>query len=247
MKKMISFLIIVTLSITGFQLGETNVMADGWMSYVQNGSLNAWMSGVRSKGDYVDYDILVESYADFYKIHVPAKGILTVKTNGTDPEDGYNSFPTIAIYNGKTENIYERWYYYANYDSAYDIRYDSISVSAGTYYVEIYSGSKEYQLYIGYKPTITQTRITSVKTYKKALKVYWEKASKVSGYQLQYSLKKNFKGAKTKTIKKASKTSLTIKKLMRKKKYYIRIRTYKKVGKKTYQSSWSKRKAEKTK
>ena len=246
MKKLICFLLISALSITGFQLSETNVMADGWMAYVQNGSLNTWISGVRSEGDYVDYDILVETYADFYKVTVPAKGMLTIKTNGTDSEDGYNSYPSIAVYNGKTQQIYDRWYYYANYDSAYDIRYDSISVSAGTYYVEIYAGSKEYQLYIGYTPTVTQTRITNVKSYKKAIKVYWDKASGISGYQLQYATKKNMKNAKTITLK-SNKRSKKITGIKKNKKYTVRIRAYKTINGKNYYSSWSNKMTKKTK
>ncbi len=44
---------------------------------------------------------------------------------------------------------------------------------------------------------------------------------------------------KTKTVNNKT-TKLTIKGLKAKKKYYVRIRTYKKVGKKKYYSQWSK-------
>ena len=91
------------------------------------------------------------------------------------------------------------------------------------------------------------TKIKKIKTKKKALKVIWKKVKGVTGYKIQYSLKKNFKKAKSKTIKKASTTSLTIKKLKSKKKYYVRIRTYKKISGKTYQSNWSKAKVKRTK
>ena len=67
------------------------------------------------------------------------------------------------------------------------------------------------------------------------------------GYKIQYSLKKNFKKAKTKTVKKVSTISLTIKNLKSNKKYYVRIRAYKVVKGKTYQSAWSKPKSKKTK
>lgn len=53
------------------------------------------------------------------------------------------------------------------------------------------------------------------------------KFAKVNGakkYQVQYSLKKNFKGAKTKTVKK---TTYTIKNLKKGKKYYVRVRAAK--------------------
>jgi len=48
-------------------------------------------------------------------------------------------------------------------------------------------------------------------------------------------------------VKKNKTTSSTVKKLKAKKKYYVRIRTYKKVNGKTYYSGWSKVKNVKTK
>lgn len=60
---------------------------------------------------------------------------------------------------------------------------------------------------------------------KKTIKVSWQKVKKAKGYKLQISKYKNYKKAKTKTVKK-SKKSYTFKKLQRKKKYYIRIRVY---------------------
>ena len=91
------------------------------------------------------------------------------------------------------------------------------------------------------------TKIKKIKKAKKSLKVSWKKVKDVSGYQIQYSTSSKFKGAKKITIKKAGITSKTIKKLKAKKKYYVRIRTYKIVnGKKKY-SSWSKKKSQKTK
>ncbi len=68
--------------------------------------------------------------------------------------------------------------------------------------------------------------------------VSWKKRSKISGYQIRFSLKKNMKGAKTVTVSKAKKTKVTIKGLKKGKTYYFSIRTYKKKGKKYY-SAWS--------
>jgi len=50
------------------------------------------------------------------------------------------------------------------------------------------------------------------------------------------------KNVKTKIIKKYKKTSISINKLVSKKKYYVKISTYKKVKGKKYYSSWSKMK-----
>ena len=87
-----------------------------------------------------------------------------------------------------------------------------------------------------------------VKAAKKAISVEWKKVSGVKGYQVQVATDKKFKkNKKTVTIKKQKTTKTTVKKLKAKKKYYVRVRTYKIVnGKKVY-SSWSKIKTVKTK
>ena len=83
-------------------------------------------------------------------------------------------------------------------------------------------------------------KLSSVKnSAKSAMTVKWGKNATVTGYQVQYSTAKNFKSAKTVTVKKAKTTSTTIKKLTKGKKYYVRVRTYQKVSGKTYYSAWS--------
>ena len=96
------------------------------------------------------------------------------------------------------------------------------------------------------KPKSTNTK--KIKTAKKAISVTWKKVGGVKGYQVQVATDKKFKkNKKTVTIKKQKTTKTTVKKLKAKKKYYVRIRTYKIVnGKKVY-SSWSKVKSVKTK
>ena len=87
-----------------------------------------------------------------------------------------------------------------------------------------------------------------VKSAKKAVSVEWKKVGGVKGYQIQVATDKKFKkNKKTVTVKKQKTTKTTVKKLKSKKKYYVRVRTYKIVnGKKVY-SSWSKVKSVKTK
>ena len=91
------------------------------------------------------------------------------------------------------------------------------------------------------KVTVKKTTLKSAKNAKgKKLVVKWGKNTAGNGYQIQYSTSKKFaKGNKTKTISKNKTTSYTIKKLKKKKTYYVRIRTYKKVSGKTYYSGWS--------
>lgn len=84
------------------------------------------------------------------------------------------------------------------------------------------------------------TKLTGVKNYKgKKLKASWKKNTKVTGYQVQYSTSSKFKSAKTVTVKGYKSTSKTITKLTKNKKYYVRVRTYKTVGKVNYYSGWS--------
>jgi len=91
------------------------------------------------------------------------------------------------------------------------------------------------------------TALSTLTPGKKTATVTWEKQSGVTGYQLQYGLKKSMTGAVTVTVKKAGTTSRVLKKLKSGKKYYVRVRTYKTVNKKKYYSSWSKIKAVKVK
>lgn len=77
----------------------------------------------------------------------------------------------------------------------------------------------------------------------KALKIsYVKQAQQTSGYQVRCAAAKSMKGAKTVKVAKVKKTTVKIGKLKRGKKYYVQVRTYKKVGSKVYWSSWSKSK-----
>lgn len=60
-------------------------------------------------------------------------------------------------------------------------------------------------------------------------------------------IKKFKKNNKSVTVTKQKTTKATVKKLKSKKKYYVRVRTYKKVNGKKIYSSWSKVKSVKTK
>ncbi len=97
------------------------------------------------------------------------------------------------------------------------------------------------------------TSIKSVKSAKKALSIKWNKQTlkmsknRISGYQLQYATNKSFSKAKTISIKGYALASKKLAKLISKKTYYVRIRTYMKAGGKNYYSNWSKAKTGKVK
>lgn len=93
-----------------------------------------------------------------------------------------------------------------------------------------------------------KTSIKKLSKGKKKFTVTWAKVSGVKGYQIQYSSDKKFKkNNKSVTVTKQKKTKATVKKLKSKKKYYVRVRTYKTVNGKKIYSSWSKVKSVKTK
>lgn len=90
------------------------------------------------------------------------------------------------------------------------------------------------------------TVIKSVKGGKKSMTVKWKRKASVDGYDIQYSLKKKFSKPTTVTVNKKTASKKKIKNLKSRKKYYVRVRTYKTVnGIKCY-SAWSKKKQAKT-
>ena len=92
-------------------------------------------------------------------------------------------------------------------------------------------------------PQLPSTSISIIKAQDRAFTIKWKKKTNIAGYQIQYSTNSKFKkGKKTIKIKKAKTVSKKITGLKPSKKYYVRIRTYKIVNKKTYYSSWSKKK-----
>ena len=72
-----------------------------------------------------------------------------------------------------------------------------------------------------------------------ACQLSWKTNALVSGYQLQYSDKKNFSsGVKSVVISGRKQSYYTIRNLKQGTKYYIRVRAYRKVGTRYYYSSW---------
>ena len=100
--------------------------------------------------------------------------------------------------------------------------------------------------------SLKSTQITSVSIPVTGIKIKWNVVKGITGYQLQTARSSDFKkDKKTFTIAKANASSKLLKNKDLKdfkayKKYYVRIRTYKKSGKKTAYSKWSSAKSFKT-
>ena len=135
----------------------------------------------------------------------------------------------------------------------YTVSYAKGRKYVGKYAVKItfkgkYSGTKT--LYFTIKPKATS--ISSLKAGSKKFTVKWKKqATQTTGYQVQYSASSKFNKAKTVTVGKNTTVSKKISKLSGKKKYYVRVRTYKtvKINGKSIRiySGWSKAKTVTTK
>lgn len=100
--------------------------------------------------------------------------------------------------------------------------------------------------------SVKKAAIQKIKALKKAFTInILKNKDQVTGYQISYSYKKNFKGQKVKTLKKFKYkkikvkrkkytiTSYKVKGLKRKKTVYVRVRAYKQVGKTKVYGKWS--------
>ncbi len=133
--------------------------------------------------------------------------------------------------------------------SNYTVTYSKGRKNVGKYKVTVkfkgnYSGTKT--LYFTVKPKAT--KFTSIKIYSDEVFIKWKKQTKqVTGYEIQISTSKKFPSSKSQKVKdpdpKRNYARISGAGLVKNKKFYIRIRTYKTVGSKTYYSSWSKAKA----
>ena len=89
--------------------------------------------------------------------------------------------------------------------------------------------------------------LSALSAGKGQLTVKWKKGKDITGYEVQYSLKKSFASPGTVVIKKAGTVKTVLKKLTTGKTYFVRIRAYKDVKGKKYYSAWSKAKSAKVK
>ena len=77
----------------------------------------------------------------------------------------------------------------------------------------------------------------------RAITVKYGKAAGATGYQIQYSTNGAMKSAKTVKVSGGSNVTKAIRSLRKNKKYYVRVRSFKNVGGRTYYSSWSTKKS----
>lgn len=132
----------------------------------------------------------------------------------------------------------------------YKLTYQNGRKNVGKYSIKItytgkYSNVNQETLYFTINPK--STYMTSLTKGKKSITVKIKSnKNQTTGYQIMYSTSKNFKNSKSVKVKNTT-TKKQIKNLKSKKKYYVKVRTYKNAQGNTYYSSWSKVKTVKTK
>ena len=167
----------------------------------------------------------------------PVSTKFTVKTKNVT-YNGKAQKPSVTVYAGN-KKISSK-YYSVSYKNNKNVGYGTVTVKGKGSYAK-YSGSDTFKI------NLKGVSLSSVKAQKKKMAVYWKKTGGNQGYQVQYSTSKRF-SSNIKTVRlSAGKKSVTIKNIPAKKRYYVRIRSYKKVGNKIWYTGWSKVKTVKTK
>lgn len=194
-------------------------------------------------GSLITIDALTNK--QLYNTAIPK--ISNIKLNGTSyTYSGKMITPKVTIKNSKNYSLKE--------GTDYKLSYSSGRKNVGKYSVKItfkgnYSGSKT--LYFTIKPK--ETTVSSLIAKSKGFTVKWKKMTvQTTGYEIQYATNNRFTiNENTIDVCKNISRSKTISKLLAKKKYYVRIRVYKRVivkGKTTkIYSNWSKSKTVTTK
>lgn len=175
----------------------------------------------------------VESKSVIYGVNRITLGSTTYSYTGKSQK------PSVTVKNSKGKTVPA---------SSYTVSYSKDTKSVGKHSVKItlkgnYTGSKTLHYTIIPKNTSLSKLTAGKKSFTVTLKKY---RTQTTGYQIQYSTSSNFKGAKTVTLSNKT-TAKKVKGLKSKKKYYVRVRTYKTVDGKKYCSKWSKVKTVKTK
>ena len=191
------------------------------------------------------------------------QGIPKKRIDENDPDDPVSLLPaqvslddTLCVYTGKAltpevsvmlgdEELEQ--------DDDFTVRYvDNINPGTAKAIVTgagAYTGTKT----VSFTIALGQVEISKLKAAKRAFVVTWARQQSGNvGYQIRYSTKKSMNGSSLKTVAKNKTTKLKVKKagkkkLKRKKRYFVQVRTYKTIGKRTYYSAWSSKRSVKTK
>jgi hypothetical protein len=218
--------------------GETVLQenVDYTLSYtnaVNVGTATVTVEGIGNYKGTVSFEYQIEKKKIKAKVVLKKKNYLYKKKGKVKP--------VVVVKDGKT--VIPKSNYKVTYPKTKGI---------GTYTVKVklkgnYSGTGTAKFNI----VPYNTKISRLTGFKGGFSVLWagligEKFNEMTGYEVAYSTDKSFKKKKTKKCSKSFRL-MDIRKLKSKKVYYVKIRTFKMVGKKFVYSTWSAKKTVKTK
>lgn len=221
---------------TSFTLTTDNVVA-------------AYNNDVKAPALVAAKDVQADDFANF------VKNIQKVSVNGKEyaasgkgsvkliNEDGTLVTTADAL---KAEGTYNIVVTATGYNKTLEFTYTNKSDTTATKPSDATAATKPAATTTATKPAVkpvkkvtVKKQTAKVKAGKKKLTVTWKKDKNVSGYQIKIATKKNFKGAKTYTVKSYKTYKKVIKKLKAKKKYFVKVRAYKTVGKSKVYGAYS--------
>ena len=182
---------------------------------------------VKKDGTNADYVVIESNDKDIKNLSIKLSKT-SYTYNGKVPK------PTVTV-KDKSGNVISK--------SNYDVTYSKGCKNVGEYTVSVkFKGSYEGTKKLTYKINPKGTSISKLTPASKAFTAKWGKqAVQVTGYEIMYSTSSKFEsGNKTVKVKSYKTVSKKISKLKAKKKYYVKVRTYKTVNGKKYCSGWSK-------
>lgn len=175
-------------------------------------------SGTETSPDTDTYDLVLSKGTYYFKVYKGDTGKYTFRFSALDQSSCNHEYKTSEVASTYTSKGYTK----------------HECTKCGHVYKDNYKA----------KLTLGKPSIRSISAGRKKVTVSWSSVKKASGYQVSCKI-----NGKTRTVKVngRKKTRVTVKKLKSKKKCVVRIRAYKKVGKKTVYSKWSAKRSVKIK
>lgn len=172
-------------------------------------------------------------------IYAPASVVLSKTKFALSPN---GSFPSVTVFDSMGNAISP---------SEYVVTYENNANTGKAWvYIDFVGNNYRGELTSSFIIVPQKPIVSSLKSKKsKQITYSWKKDASASGYEIQYSTSSSFAKSKTKSviISKNSTKSKTVSSLQKKKKYYVRMRSYKTIDGVRQYSSWSKKMSVKTK
>lgn len=223
-----------TLNVVVTWNGKTLVKGTDYSLSTEKTSSTSYLVTIKGKNNFAGTLKVSLTVAD------PSNNYVKPTASGNKLKLSKNSYvysgsackPTVTLINGNGKAI-STHYYTVKYSNNTNVGTAKITIT----YRNGYSGTFKTTFAIVPK----STTISSLSAISKGFNIKWKKqATQTTGYQIQIATDSKFtKGVKTYAVGKNSTVSTKITKLTGKKKYYVRIRTYKTVSGKSYCSAWS--------